>query len=393
MIKLRTHNAVIGLFVGACMFTLAGTAIAAPTCTYDSDYDNDGWGWEDFGAGYESCVMGDSSNDDDDTTSGGTGDPRNDITMLVVTAGQSNAVGSHSRVNNNNGNTEAPLNNVYVWLDYQGKFVRADLAAQNNWNKNDRWTPESKPEQSHAGFHIARTIAAARPNETIGIIPTGTNDRGIDYWYDAGPKAGFYDIRDRVNNAISWLNSGVNKVELFWWMQGESHQFNGVTNDQRYQQSRDAFIQELSENIGTPWFNTNTDFISTTTKNETRINDNIIRALDTDANTYANTCTTRGENKEIVGVTPWGGYDDTHFSGKGLREIGQEVGQKFLDGNCGDNTGSDDDTTGGNYTGCLWYGHTTYPLCTNSNVDWGWENGQSCLRLSYCQSQGQQPVP
>lgn len=58
-------------------------------------------------------------------------------------------------------------------------------------------------------------------------------------------------------------------------------------------------------------------------------------------------------------------------------------------GNCNGSAGGD--TGGGNGNGnsggvCNWYG-TEYPLCQQTQSGWGWENNQSCISVSTCNSQ------
>ncbi|RYY04856.1 MAG: 1,4-beta-xylanase [Gammaproteobacteria bacterium] len=60
-------------------------------------------------------------------------------------------------------------------------------------------------------------------------------------------------------------------------------------------------------------------------------------------------------------------------------------------GNTGGGTSSSSSSVGGNTGGgtnckCNWYG-TLYPSCQNTASGWGWENSQSCITTSTCNSQ------
>ena len=138
-----------------------------------------------------------------------------EITTLVLTAGQSNAVGSFSADQYNgdlpNGKTQDdPDKRVWVWArvsdpddpDVADKpyetgshqWVQAELlknGSEHFWIKPGTFTRpgtsttvntvNAKGRQSHAGFQIARHIVENSRN-IVGIIPTGRSGMPIDSW-------------------------------------------------------------------------------------------------------------------------------------------------------------------------------------------------------------------
>lgn len=313
-----------------------------------------------------------------------------DITMVVVTAGQSNAVGGYSSNRNDDGAQDKIHDRVFVWAQRcktcKHQWVLADVRNQSpriwNFTKTQIWTkrePVFLPDgvtsigngtvqgQSHAGFQIARHIAE-NSNEVIGIIPTGYNAMPIDSWWsDAGPEYLFPLTIQSVDNAIANLRNVHNVdvgVGIFWWMQGETDVINAADDNfvLGYMEKLNAIINAVSQK---KWFAETHSrlFVANhiyvkkpmiidnpTEAEENEIssrNDLIMRqkafnaALDTlniddysgeDADggvSSLHTCSNKSELMETIPKPT----DEIHFSAQTLASIGQAVADKYLNRN------------------------------------------------------------
>jgi len=162
------------------------------------------------------------------------------ITTIVLTAGQSNAVGNFSEPNYNGGTQDAPDSRVFVWANVSGtdKWVEAAVlksGSEQVWiAPKDYLRPGTTTGaiptgtvdgQSHGGFQIARHIVENSGN-IVGIIPTGRSGMPIESWWNGTEQPALTDILNKVKNAIEALkvNHGNTsaKVGLIWWMQGET---------------------------------------------------------------------------------------------------------------------------------------------------------------------------
>jgi len=180
------------------------------------------------------------------------------ITTLILTAGQSNAVGSFSANQYNgdlpNGKTQDdPDKRVWVWArvsdpddpDFADKpyetgshqWVKAELiknGAEHFWIKPGTFgrpgtsttveTVNAMGKQSHAGFQIARHIVENSRN-IVGIIPTGRSGMPIDsWWWNDSENDALTDMIKNASDAVAALEAIGNnaKVGLVWWMQGET---------------------------------------------------------------------------------------------------------------------------------------------------------------------------
>lgn len=85
-------------------------------------------------------------------------------------------------------------------------------------------------------------------------------------------------------------------------------------------------------------------------------------------------------------LTSWG---ERLINGSNGIAATSEVASVY-DGSSGDegDDGNDDDNDNGDEEGsvCNWYG-THYPLCENQSSGWGWENQQSCIGTETCSAQ------
>jgi hypothetical protein len=87
---------------------------------------------------------------------------------------------------------------------------------------------------------------------------------------------------------------------------------------------------------------------------------------------YANGECGGGENSEMLHCNGAIGFGDVSGGGSSSSSSGG---------------GSSSSSSGGSGGGvCNWYG-TDYPMCQNTSSGWGWENNQSCISESTCNSQ------
>jgi len=297
------------------------SANALPICGPGAvDPDGDGYGWNNPG----SCIMPTG----DDGGSGGvcpSGDGnRFEITDVIVTAGQSNAVANSSAFNNDETDSQRCSNKVYVW--HNNKWTYANLNTQ-------KWLSQSRLKQAHGGFQIAKQINDKNSNKVIGIVPSGTNGESISHWVNGQNNfnSAFWNINWHVGQALGKLPS-ISKVSMIWWMQGEADEGNS-----NYSVELDYLIEGFS---GRGWFDQSKLFVANEIRKNTNVNVDI-RALNGDADQFAQTCSSRGQGLAPVGyVADYGngdsGNDNVHFNSASFRTIGNEVANRFLGWtNCG----------------------------------------------------------
>ena len=344
---------------------------AFAACSYADASSNNGWGWDPVarrscpplasepspsnggGSGTTACPDG--------VLNSGFREQRQRIDMVILTAGQSNAVGYDSFQNNTS--NDSPDQNVLVWAG--GSWRVADVRAQ-----NPRWhtaNGHSRVGQSHAGFHIAKYLSE-QECKVVGIIPTGINGAFIDQW-DGFNSPGFSEIREQASQAIGRATR-VSDVSLIWWMQGESHHGSNLNG---YRRGRADLIEDLTNQS---WFNNNPVFIASKTANNSTSINPVIEELNTDNDDHAITCTTSGgANLATVGS------GNPHFTGRSLEQIGRQVGQLFLDncgaGRAGDSNSPSSGSSGGSNGTCT--EDRDYQFASQ-NGGWGWDEDarESC---------------
>lgn len=363
----------IGMTISVCSSALLLTSIASaalPTCqSPNSDSDGDGYGWENN----QSCRVVQTTNNNlgPANVSG--------ITDVIVTAGQSNAVGYASR-NNNQSSYDAPNNEssrqrILVWVASNNSWEVANVTAQDiqPWIVNDRGQ-QSQKGQTHAGYQIAKHLVNGDSSKVVGIIPTGRNGTGIQWFLNNFEN----HINSPVKNAMAAIRaSGSSKrdVDLFWWMQGE--------NDGNYSpyNTRLASLLDKIESQSGNWYNNDLVFVANEIKNANKTVNNAFRELDARNDRAFPTCSNRQNNT-------WA-PDGTHWSAPALVSIGQSVSAKYLN-RCNEGSG-----TPTNSTNCVdtppvgdgwgWNGVTSCRTQgTRECVDyrpydgWGWDGVQSC---------------
>jgi len=309
----------------------------------------------------------------------------NDITDIIVTMGQSNAVGYASRNNYDGGTQDAAHPRVYVWAKdvptSQYRWLIANVRNQDvqKWIANGSFggiNNGTQEGQSHGGYQIAKRIASDQ-NRVVGIIPTGANGQPISFWNSGN----YYNnsVVGHINNARGALNSPP-KVGLVWWMQGEADNPSDLNGANTYYNRLTSLISRLSSNSQF-WDKNNTLFVANhigTVNNNTQINLAFDR-LNSDNNNNARTCSNSLRN--LVRV------DNAHFSAATLGRIGVDVGNKYLNPNSCESGSGTTSTGGQTLVACKW-GGSTFPICPASvtNYDsqgFGW-SGSSCVRNDAC---------
>ena len=262
------------------------------------DSDGDGYGWSE--TEQDTCIVGSGSSFPSSSLS--TGFRPSDITDIILTAGQSNAVGQSTSFSSPRDDSHP---RVFVWTYDQG-WQLADLRSQTWWSGNH--PSKGGVGQSHPGFHIAKSLAE-KTNSVIGLIATGSPGQSINFWDEGKPA--FPEIISRVNNALSAL-SHKSSLDMIWWMQGESD-----ANASNYY--REKFLNLISRFRQQRWFNSQALFVA----NETSIFDvnQIFRELDFDND--SSTCSSVGEGLPTFS-------DRVHFTGDAFRQMGNAVSELYL---------------------------------------------------------------
>ena len=266
------------------------------TTTYCSspafDQDGDGFGWENN----QSCTVLYQ-----EVPSNFTAD---DVTDVVLTAGQSNALAPGTVPDDT---LESPHERIFAWTKHRGWRV-ANL-------KTQVWVSYNDPRNNGVGqlipaFRIAKSLVARDPNKVVGIIVTGESGMPIDFWDENGSH--YPEILDTVNSALVELPNK-NNVDLIWWMQGEADDPKAYDYGAKLQSLIARFRSQY-------WFNSSGYFVA----NETyRFDVNpIIRGLNTDGDPF--TCFSEGEGL--------GAADGTHFDEATIRDIGDLVADKYING-------------------------------------------------------------
>ena len=100
---------------------------------------------------------------------------------------------------------------VKIWNDVIGQWVTADLTAY-PWN----YTNLDGDYNNRLPFHTAKRIAE-KENKTVQIIFEATGGQSITQWMGTGVSSPYF-----VNIVDKITNSGVDKIDGIFWMQGEN---------------------------------------------------------------------------------------------------------------------------------------------------------------------------
>lgn len=286
--------------------SIENTATASTNTDNNCVDDNgDGWGWDSVTK--ESCEMPYVPTPYER--------PENleDVTDVIISAGQSNALGETSKYNEN---LDQPHPRVLVWSMEHG-WQKADLKTQVWWtrgkltNKNPFGTrPENFGKgQNHGGFQIAKAIAESDPKKVVALIATGDPGKPIANW--DSDKEHYNTMIKTVNKAMAALPNK-KTVDLVWWMQGESD----ARDTPIYEEKLYNLLDRLRSH---PWYGQDGYFIANETARY-EIN-KLFRRLDDDKD--PRTCFSYGQGLPTDG-------DGVHFSGEAFREIGKYVSMKYL---------------------------------------------------------------
>lgn len=322
---------------------VAPIARAEPASAACVDSDGDGWGWN----GVASCRMADvafsvtpteaviptvsratlphntarPSSRADNCAMLDSGDYHITelVTDVVLTAGQSNAAGHDTSYQPETNYQDRGNDRFIVWTS-NNTWEVANPRTQ-IWHGNRDYPLSYHGAYNHPGFQIGRAITNADKCRVVALIATAAPGEPIDYWlYNKDSHVSY--IRQKV---VAGLNAlpGKYKLDMIWWMQGESD------NDQivdRYYAKLNNLIHQFR---GEPWFQNDGYFLANETRNSLYAN-KAIRQLDTDGNVF--TASSRGENRsyDIFPTVSRESLTGVHFGAESLRKIGDIVADKYL---------------------------------------------------------------
>lgn len=141
---------------------------------------------------------------------GGGGSSVTPYVFTVVSAGQSNAHGAAEDRGAGTDTTQNARIRVFDYTDNRWKVARLGFSPVSGTTGTQAYTP------TH-WFYFAKKWVAENPNDTIKIIPTWADATAISGWFNGttrGPQT------DTIINRVG--RSGIQKLDLFIWDQGES---------------------------------------------------------------------------------------------------------------------------------------------------------------------------
>ncbi|OED35616.1 hypothetical protein AB833_29465 [Chromatiales bacterium (ex Bugula neritina AB1)] len=240
------------------------------------------------------------------------------ITDLILITGQSNALGSQTSFDPQK---DAPVNRFYAYTD-KG-WQRATL--KQIWDRG--WHPRTSPDtdpHNNFGMHFGKSISKNLSNRVVGIVLVTAPGEGISHWDYNGD---FY--RKLRNKAVAALNELPHKSSYdgILWHQGETDWTATGSDDVdlRGTEIHDDYystkLQSLITNLrNESWFDYSRPFICGETA-RSPVNTRLM-SLNRDDD-YWTAC---------VAGSGLPTYDEAqvHFTAEGLREIGNNYAQMYI---------------------------------------------------------------
>ena len=295
-----------------------------PACVNnDSDPDGDGFGFENGGT----CVVEFSKTVSTVSLA--------DVTEVIVITGQSNALGSETEFD---GVLDAPHERAFAYTDNGWQIADLHLVWDDNKHPgNGSLEDSSRRPYNNLAFQFAKSVASKSPTRVPAFIVDADPGKGIANWdYNSS----FYrKLNSKINKALSAMPHK-SSVDAILWHQGENDWLYEGTSDpgatgftskdsNEYKNYYAIKLANLINNFrNESWARSDTLFICGETRRATGVNRRLM-ALNSDGDPSTG-CVPATD----LPARP----DDTagsHFSGAGLRTLGQRYADKYLEMNGG----------------------------------------------------------
>lgn len=299
----------------------SGATPGRPVCqSADSDPDGDGFGYENG----QTCTVEFGKTADNEYR-------LEDVTEVIVITGQSNALGSQTEFDET---LDAPHERVFAYTDDGWQIADLHLVWDDNAHpgNNSLNNPSRRP-YNNLAFQFAKSVAIKSPNRVPAFIVDADPGKGIANWdYNSS----FYrKLTSKIKKALNEMPHK-SSVDAILWHQGENDWLYEGTSDpgatgftskgsNEYKNYYAIKLNSLINNFrNEPWARSDTPFICGETRRATGVNRRLM-ALNSDADPLT-ACVPATDLPARV--------DDSagsHFSGAGLRTLGQRYADKYLE--------------------------------------------------------------
>ena len=297
----------------------SNTSTNSSSACIDTGVIGDGWGWN----GTASCRIGVNNQPTNNQPTNNNICSRIDssrsinelvsvVTDVVLTAGQSNAAGNNTDYNPNIFQDRGNIR-MLVWTN-NNRWEIADPRTQ-RWHGSLPFPNNYNGVFNHPGFQISRALTNQDQCRVVALIATSAPGQRIDYWLNETDGHYRY-LTNKVYNALNAL--GRDRVDLLWWMQGESD--DNANHGQYFNQLNRLIAKFRREGF----FDYNGYFIA----NQTRDSYNANAAISwLDSDNDSKTLTSIGQGLPFIRSE----YPETvHFNADALRTIGDAVANLYL---------------------------------------------------------------
>jgi len=253
-----------------------------------------------------------------------------DVTEVIVITGQSNVLGSLTEFDEI---LDAPHSRVFAYTDEGWQIADLHLVWDDKEHPgNYSLSDSSRRPYNNLAFQFAKSVAVSSPARVVAFIVDADPGKGIANWdYNSS----FY--RKLNNKIIVALDAmpHLSSVDAILWHQGENDWLYEGTSDtgatgftskdsNEYKNYYAIKLQSLINSFrNEPWAQSDTPFICGETRKATGVNRRLM-ALNSDADSLtgcvpATDLPSRSDDP-----------DGSHFSGAGLRTLGQRYAEMYL---------------------------------------------------------------
>jgi len=308
-------------------------------CT-DTPPFNDDWGWDNINK--KSCQFSDPAYQSSSSGPSTAITTFDDVTHVVLMAGQSNAVNSYvsnvqatgTKPNRTPIGDDAIDSDVIVWLPGKGWQV-ANLCTQ-SWSTESSWYPWRGGDCANKTvFHIGKRLSSERSGK-IAIISTGLHGQSITQWA-SDTSRGMNEITAALDSALA--NFNYKRVDLIAWAQGEADvsqsnygsdltalisRFRNLrVNGSKYMQNAYFIAQEISREI-----DKDNDKPNCVEKSGDYVSAADFNGVLQSTLRWDGDISTDWIAAESLATVDCG---DVHFNASSMRELGRRFADKYLD--------------------------------------------------------------